>query len=146
MNISTNRGYETREGGSTYTKERRVYQPYIRPNKRPRGEGKDKKGGRLQEGHINKDTACSTAQGKDELSQIKKKRESEGGGEEGERIQCTFIQYFFLQRLLVETLRIGKHKTERENKAQVEPKHTYNHPGSRKTQDREKQGKGSERR
>jgi len=71
MNISTNRGYEAREGESTYTKERRVYQPYIRPSERPRGEGKDKKG----EGHINKDTACSTAQGKDELSQIKKKRE-----------------------------------------------------------------------
>ena len=27
---------------------------------------------------------------------------------------------------------------ERENREQVEPKHAYNHPGSRKTQDREK--------
>lgn len=56
-------------------KERRVYQPYIRLSERPRSKGRGKKKSRLQKGRINKNIACSTVQGKDELSQIKKKRE-----------------------------------------------------------------------
>lgn len=69
-----------------------------------KGEGRDKKESLLQKKKpcINKNTICSTVQGQDELSQIKKKRGRTG--QEGEGIQCTFIQYFFLQRLLVETL------------------------------------------
>jgi len=54
-------------------------------------------------------------QGQDELSQIKKKRGRTG--QEGEGIQCTFIQYFFLRRLLVETLWVGKQEP-KENKAE----------------------------
>jgi len=79
MNISTDRGYD---GESAQQKEGYINLIYDRETE---GEEGDKKERLLQKVCINKDTTCSTAQGKDELSRIKK-RGNEGrkrGGQTG---------------------------------------------------------------
>lgn len=86
---------------------------------------------------INKGTDCS-------LRRVRGRVITNKNGErkrEGEGIQYTFIQDFFLQRLLVESLRVGNKNRKRE-RTQAEPKHAYDHPGLREKQDKkERKGK-----
>jgi len=130
MNISTDRGYG---GESAQQKEGYINLIYDRETE---GEEGDKKGRLLQKVCINKDTTCSTAQGKDELSRIKKERKR---GEKDGKVKGYSVHLykdFFLQRLVVEILRIGNRNREQDGRTDTgKPKHTYNHPGSRKTQD-----------
>ena len=97
----------------------------------------------MQKRCINKDTTCSTAQGRDKLSQIEREKIREGGTRKGNGRTKGYSTHLYRSSFFngfSSKHRGGKQKR-KENKGertQADPNTRYNHPGLRRTQDGEK--------